>query len=183
MDPIDLTDGSRPPPRDLTEQFLEFASTGRLSPLAHGSGSPVRRSALTWAVTFAAGAFLLAGVAGVIEATRGQGHASLLPAGALCVLAGAVALVSSVRLTRRRTGRSPAIEPAIGAVLPPELIRAGHWIHRGGAWLRVLEVGRHGRGEISALLSSGEVVDLTTPTIVAGGHFHRLPDPVAGLRR
>ena len=70
-----------------------------------------------------------------------------------------------------------------GAVLPPELLRSGNWVYRSGAWARIEQVGRDGNGTLTALLSSGEVIDLTTPLTVAGDEFRPTADPVATLRR
>ena len=73
-----------------------------------------------------------------------------------------------------------SVRPA--AVLPPELIRTGNWIHRNGAWLRVEQIGRDGSGRVQALVSSGELLELSTPVTIAGDEFRSSKDPVAALR-
>lgn len=167
-------------PRDANEQILEFASSGRLIDLdprtavhAADKGSTVFAMVLA-AAAVGVGATLVM-IAAVTE--------SLLAAfvGLSVITVSLALLLPAVRLVRMHTSsRAAMVKP--GAVLPPELVRQGNWIYRGGAWNRVEQIGRGGEGDLTALLSSGEVIDLTAPVTIAGGDFRPVSDPVATLR-
>ena len=74
------------------------------------------------------------------------------------------------------------IDVGLSADQLPELVRVGNWIHRDGAWLRVEQIGRDGALQVQALLSSGDLVVLSTPVTIAGDDFRPAKDPVGSLR-
>ncbi|MEM9202339.1 MAG: hypothetical protein AAGC53_11785 [Actinomycetota bacterium] len=167
-------------PRDVNEQVLEFAKTGRLVDLdpreavhAADKASTVFAMVLSSAAT-GVGATLL-----VIAAVTESLMAALV--GFSVIAVSLALLLPSIRLVRLHTP-STAVTMKPGAVLPPELVREGNWIYRAGAWNRVEQIGRDGTGITSALLSSGEVIDLTSPVTIAGGEFRPGVDPVGALR-
>ena len=161
-------------PRDANEQMLEFAESGRLVDLdprkaVHASD----KASTVFAMVLAA-------------ATTGVGATLLVIATATESLTAAIAislslLLPSIRLVRLHTP-STAVTVKPGAVLPPELVREGNWIYRAGVWNRVEQIGRGGSGATTVLLSSGEIIDLTSPVTIAGGAFRPSYDPVASLR-
>lgn len=167
-------------PRDANEQILEFASSGRLVDLdprvavhAADKGSTVFAMVLT-AAAVGIGATLL-----VIAVITESFLATIV--GLSIITISLAILLPAIRLVRLHTPTAGvAVKP--GAVLPPELVRAGNWIYRSGAWNLVEQVGRDGTGSLTALLSSGEVIDLTAPVTIAGGAFRPTTDPVASLR-
>jgi hypothetical protein len=165
-------------PRDVTEQFLEYARTGRLVDGTAPRNDDLRSAAaLVVVAALSLGAGLALVGSGLLGAT---GETTTLVAimvvlGALAILVPGIRLLASLPRTRPVT-----VRPA--AVLPPELVRVGNWIHRNGAWLRVEQIGRDGSGATHALLSSGDVVELTLPVTIAGDDFRPVVDPVAELR-
>lgn len=175
MNPIDGR------PRDANEQLIEYARTGRLVDLDARVGTSSSDLASTILVLVLTSASLGVGVTLLVAAARNDSVAAAAAGFSLVVVSLAM-LLPTIRLIRVQ---SPSIGITVkpGAVLPPELLRSGNWIHRSGAWARVEQVGRDGNGTLTALLSSGEVIDLTTPLTVAGADFRPASDPVASLRR
>ncbi len=168
-------------PQDATEQLLEYATTGRLIDLDQRASVDARDKASTVLVMVLAAATVGIGASLIISAMRSR---SLVEAavGFGLVTVGLSLLLPAVRLVRLHAA-SAGVEVRPGAVLPPELVQAGNWIHRDGAWARVDQVGRDGGGRLTALLSTGEVIDLLTPITIAGGTFRPSVDPIASLRR
>lgn len=164
-------------PRDVTSQILEYAESGRLVDGPPTSGDQTASIAIVVIAAIVLGAGLSLAATGSLG-PDGQ----IVTIVALMVVIGALAvLVPAIRLLRVVPTDTPVkIRPA--AVLPPELVQEGNWIHRDGAWVRVEHVGRNGGGRVHALLSSGEVAELTTPTTIAGDEFRPHRDPVASLR-
>lgn len=165
-------------PRDVTSQILEYAESGRLV-----EGPRVERDDQkgTIALVVVAALVLGGGLSLAAAGALGSGERTTTLVAIMAALGALAILVPSIRLLRvTPAGKPVTVRPA--AVLPPELVREGNWIHRDGAWLRVQHVGRDGGGRIHALLSSGDVVELTTPTTIAGGDFRPAHDPVASLR-
>ena len=167
-------------PRDVTGQLLEYADHGRLMSVAT---SAPRRNPLALFVVLAA---LLSAIVGAIFAglaASGSRSAPLLIACGAIALAGLPVLVGAAGTIHHQATSADRLEIRPGAVLPPDLVRVGNWIHRAGAWVRVDEIGRDGGGRISALISTGEVIHLDTPVTIAGGPFRPTTDHVESLRR
>lgn len=167
-------------PQDANEQILEFASSGRLIDLDPRTAvHAADKSSTVFAMVLAAAAVGVGATLLVIAAVTESMLAALV--GLSVITVSLALLLPAVRLVRMHTSsRAATVKP--GAVLPPELVRQGNWIYRGGAWNRVEQIGRGGEGDLTALLSSGEVIDLTAPVTIAGGDFRPVSDPVASLR-
>ena len=168
-------------PQDATEQLLEYANSGRLVELDQRSIVDARDKTSTVVVMVLAATTVGIGAALVISAMRSR-SALEATVGFGLVAIGLSLLLPAVRLVRLHTA-SAAVEIRPGAVLPPDLVQPGNWIHRDGAWARVDQVGRDGSGMLTALLSTGEVIELLTPITIAGGTFRPTVDQVASLRR
>lgn len=167
-------------PRDANEQMLEFAESGRLVELDPREAIHASDKASTvFAMVLAAAATGVGATLLVIAAASESLAAAIV--GFSVIAVSLSLLLPSIRLVRLHTP-STAVAVKPGAVLPPELVREGNWIYRSGAWNRVEQIGRDGSGITTALLSSGEVIDLTSPVTIAGGEFRPSVDPVASLR-
>lgn len=165
-------------PQDVTSQILEYAETGRL---VEGPRHQRDEQRSTIAVVVLAALALGAGSALAVNGAFGDGTQAVTLVATMCALGAITILVPSVRLLRGTTPTKPVqIRP--GAVVQPELVREGNWIHRNGAWVRVESIGRDGSGRLQALVSSREVVELATPQTIAGDDFRPVVDPVASLR-
>ncbi len=168
-------------PQDATEQLLEYADTGRLIDLDPSARLNTADKSSTVLVTVFTSASVGIGACLLTLAIRsGSGLETLLGFGLTVI--GLSLLLPAVRLVRLHTA-SAGVEISPGAVLPPELVRPGNWIFREGAWVRISDMGRDGAGNLNALLSDGDVVELLTPVTIAGGTFRGPKDPIAGLRR
>jgi len=170
-------------PRDVNEQLLEYAAHGRLVALP----SPARRrrsrpGPLTIFIVIAALASAGFGAVVAIVADGPNRSVALLVGSAVTGIALSAVLVAAGAAIHDRACERAAIRLKPGAVLPPDLLHPGNWIHRAGAWVRIEEVGRDGRGQISALLSTGEVVLLDSPVTIAGGRYRPVTDPLESLR-
>ncbi len=163
-------------PRDATGQFLEYASSGRLIEVrARKRPKSAMRLVVVAAIVIGYGAALiLLGLTGSVGASG-----SLL--GLTFFVGGISVLAPALKLLSADTGPG-MLHVRPGAVLPPDLVRKGNWIHRGGAWVRIEHVGRDGGGRVHALLGSGDLVELRTPVTVAGDAFRPGTDPVESLR-
>lgn len=167
-------------PRDANEQMLEFAESGRLVELdPRHAVHAADKSSTVFAMLLSAAAGGVGATLVVIAAASESLWAAVV--GCSVITVSLSLLLPSIRLVRLHTP-STAVAVKPGAVLPPELVREGNWIYRGGAWNRVAQIGRDGSGVTTALLSSGEVIDLTSPVTIAGGSFRPSIDPVASLR-
>lgn len=167
-------------PSDANEQMLEFAESGRLVELDPREAVHAADKASTvFAMVLAAAATGVGTTLLVIAAASRSLTAAIV--GFSVITISLSLLLPSIRLVRLHTP-STAVAVKPGAVLPPELVREGNWIYRGGAWNRVDQVGRDGSGVMTALLSGGEVIELTSPVTIAGGDFRPSIDPVASLR-
>lgn len=165
-------------PRDVTAQLLEFAESGRLLEGARPERDDQRG---TIALVVVAALVLGGGLSLAVNGALGDGGQTVTLVAIMCALGSLAILVPSIRLMRNGPIAKPVkVRPA--AVLPPELVRAGNWIHRNGAWQRVEQVGLDGGGQVQALLSSGDLVVLATPVTIAGDDFRPAADPVASLR-
>ena len=168
-------------PLDANEQVIEFAATGRLveiDPSARVNAAEKSSTVLVLVLTSAA---LGVGVTMLVIAAQSSSILATIVGFSLVAMSLAL-LLPTLRLVQLHSP-TVGVAPKPGAVLPPELLRTGNWVYRSGAWARIEQVGRDGNGSMTALLSSGEVIDLTTPLTVAGDAFRPTSDPVAALRR
>ena len=162
----------------MTSQILEYAETGRL---VEGPSDKRDEQRGTIALVVTAALVLGGGLSLVADGALSHGGHAVTLVGIMCTLGSLAILLPAIRLLRTaRPGTPVKVRPA--AVLPPELIRTGNWIHRNGAWLRVEQIGRDGGGRVQALVSSGELLELSTPVTIAGDEFRPSEDPVAALR-
>jgi hypothetical protein len=165
-------------PRDVTSQILEYAESGRL---VEGPRVDHDDQRGTIALVVVAALVLGGGLSLAANGALGDGGQTVTLVSIMCVLGALAILLPAIRLLRTTPAGKPVmVRPA--AVLPPELVRVGNWIHRDGAWLRVDQIGRDGGGRVQALLSSGELAVLATPVTIAGDDFRPTTDPVASLR-
>ncbi len=75
----------------------------------------------------------------------------------------------SARRSRRRPSHMVRVERA--ELRPVAALKRGHWINHAESWARIDEAGFGSGGRRSALLSSGEIIDLREPMLVATGRF------------
>lgn len=171
-------------PRDVNEQFLEYAEQGRLVPLpADARIRSARRNPLAVFITIAALASAGFGAAVALVADGPSRSAALLAGGAVTGIALLAVLIAAGSALNDRAHEHGAILLTPGAVLPPDLLHPGNWFQRAGAWVRIEEIGRDGGGQVSALLSTGEVVLLDSPVTIAGGRYRPVADPLEPLRK
>lgn len=159
------------PPRQrqsAADQFLRFASTGLIATSPPASG---RRVVPVYIAAAAGGLATLLGAATIAVALIVDRGLAVIGIGTTLVATGATITLVAAYLGRFERGDDLAIRPTPGAVLPPDLLRAGHWIHHQGAWTRVREVGAANEGIATVLVSSGEILDVDRPITVAGGAF------------
>ncbi len=168
-------------PHDATEQLLEYAETGRLIALDPRTRIEARDKASIVIVMVFSAITVGAGMSLVISAMRGFSTVEVTVGLGLVAL-GLSLLLPALRIVHQHTA-SHGVEIQPGAVLPPQLVRSGNWIYREGAWTRIDQVGHDGAGKLTALLSTGEVIDLLNPITIAGGSFRPTSDPVSSLRR
>lgn len=167
-------------PRDVNEQLLEFAASGRLVELDSRAAVHATDKASTVFAMVLAAAALGVGVSLLVIAAVSESLAAAM-GGLSVVVVSLSLLLPSIRLVRLHTPNT-AVTVKPGAVLPPELVREGNWIYRAGAWTRIEQIGNNGTGTLTALLSSDEVIELNAPVTIAGGEFRPATDPVASLR-
>jgi hypothetical protein len=163
-------------PQDAAEQFLEYAASGRLIEI-RCANTPAPAVGLILAAVIAIG---FGSAATAIGLTEVAGPAATMLGFVLFV--GGVALLAQALKVLHGANELRTLHVRSGAVLPPDLVRKGNWIHRGGAWERVDQVGRDGAGRVHALLGSGDLIELRRPVTVAGDEFRPFTDPVKSLR-
>ena len=153
---------------DATAQLLEFAERGRLITRRSSRSGPSATSPLPIVVI----ASVLTGL-GVAVLTAGllAGTLPLTAMGGGVFVASVAMLISALAALRHDNDSELAVDIRPATVLPPGSVKPGNWIERDGAWVRVDEAGRGRRGAISALLSTGDVIELSHPVIVADVPF------------
>jgi len=170
----------RSAPRNVNEQLVEYAEHGYVIDIDTPSHShEIRVSA---AVVILATAMIALGTATVIMPIHDTHSAVRETMGSVIAALGLALLVASVHHLYGRAIATPAVMIKPGAMIPPEMVRSGNWVHRNGAWARVDQVGPDHTGRISALLSSGDVVYLESSVVIAGDAFRPAHDPVSDLR-
>jgi hypothetical protein len=169
-------------PGDASEQLIVFARDGRLVS-ADADVRPLHRLHLVSLVLGAAFAGTAFGAAVALGWAADLHSPALGAAVVMLALIGIGLLTATALSARDRAQRATSVQVRPGAVLPPDLLRAGNWIHRAGGWVRIDEVGHEGMGRITALLSTGELITIDSPVTIAGGAFRPVKDPVEALRR
>ena len=170
------------PPLDVNEQFVHFARSGELVPLDEQMAGRARNSPVS---TAALAIIALCGFTGlVVTATAlvGGVDESQLTIGALTLIVAAALSVPAGYLAHSQRMTPPAVQVSAASILPPELLRAGHWIHCHGAWARIDEIGPLQDETVSALISTGDLIQISKPVAVAGGVFRPSADPTYKLR-
>ncbi len=168
-------------PTNVNEQLVEYAELGYVSDVdPAGSAHSIRVS-----VSVVVFATILVAAGAAVAAVQFNGNHSTVREVIGIVLAaiGTALLVAAVHHLYQMAIATDSVKIKPGAVIPPELVRPGNWIHRKGAWARVDEIGPDRTGRISALLSSGEIVYLDSSVTIAGDAFRPAGDPLGGLNR
>ena len=131
-------------PRNVTSQILEYAESGRLVEAARAERDDQRS---TIALVIIAALVLGGGLSLAANGALGEGDETVTLVAIMCALGATAILVPAIRLLRNTPVSRPIkVRPA--AVLPPELVRVGNWIHRDGAWMRVEQIGHDGGGRV-----------------------------------
>jgi len=153
---------------DATSQLLEFAERGRLVTRRSNRSEYAAMSPLPIVVV----ASVLIGLgAAILAAGLNTGSFPLAAMGGGATAASLALLIPALGALRQTADSNLVVDIRAAAVLPPRSVQPGNWIERDGAWVRVDEAGRGRRGAITALLSTGDVIELSHPVIVAGGPF------------
>jgi len=167
----------RAQPANVNEQLVEYADLGYVSDIDHTATS--RSGRMSVAVVILGTCLVAAGAS--LVATHVDG--GRWTAGALVLASGMALLIAAIRHLYQMATITISVKIKPGAVIPPELVIPGNWIHRHGAWARVDEIGYDHTGRISALLSSGDIVYLESSVTIAGDAFRPTQDPLRGLTR
>jgi len=171
----------RAQPANVNEQLVEYAELGYVSDIDHTANSRSGRMSIAIVIL---GTGLIAAGASLAATHLDGGHWTAGEAtGAVAVAAGTALLIAAVRHLYQMATTTISVKIKPGAVIPPELVVPGNWIHRNGAWARVDEIGYDHTGRISALLSSGDIVYLESSVTIAGDAFRPTHDPLGGLTR
>jgi len=171
----------RAQPTNVNEQLVEYAELGYVSDVDHTTNSRYIRISVSVVLL---GTLLIAVGATVAAVQFNGGHSTVREViGAVVAALGIALLIAAVHHLYQMAITTTSVKIKPGAVLPPELVRPGNWIHRNGAWARVDEIGHDHTGRISALLSSGDIVYLESSVTIAGDAFRPATDPLSGLSR
>ncbi len=160
---------------DATSQLIEFAERGRLithrtNPAANSKGlSPVPVVVVASAVTGLGVAVVASGIL--------VGAIAIAVMGAGVVFASLAMLVPALGALRQNHETDHVVDIRPAAVLPPLKLQQGNWIELDDAWVRIDEAGRDHSGSVTALLSTGDIIELCHPVTVAGGPFRPLDEP------
>ncbi|RMH87225.1 MAG: hypothetical protein D6683_00145 [Actinomyces sp.] len=168
---IRATREGAPPIDTAAVQLRAFAATGRL-PDAEAGPVRVPRSALVLltAVTVLT-AVLCGALVGAADREITSHWASVWAAAAGAGVAAALAGHAAIAAVLRRR-RPTVIELRPGAVVEAREIRTGHWLRHEGAWVRVVATPAPGpRHAVEVLVTSGEVLTLDHPVVVAAAPF------------
>jgi len=168
-------------PTSVNEQLVEYAELGYVSDIDSKRSSHSIRVSVS-VVLFAT--ILVAAGAAIAAVQLNGNHSTVREVfGIVLAAIGMSLLVAAVHHLYQMATATDSVKIRPGAVIPPELVRPGNWIHRNGAWARVDEIGPDHTGRISALLSSGEIVYLESSVTIAGDAFRPARDPLDGLSR
>ncbi len=172
---------ARSRPRNVNEQLVEYAEHGYVIDIDSPSHSHGIRISVSVVVL---STILIAFGTAVMGMPVGMLHSTLREVvGSVITALGLALLIASVHHLYEMAIATTSVEIKPGAVVPPELVKPGNWIHRHGAWARVDEIGHDHTGRISALLSSGDVVYLDSTVTIAGDVFRPTRDPLSDLSR
>ncbi len=168
-------------PRNVNEQLVDYAEHGYVIDIdspSHSRGIRVSISIVILStILIAIGTAIVGMPVGMLHSTIREILGSVIAALGLALL------VASVHHLYDMAMATTSVKIKPGAVIPPELVKPGNWIHRHGAWARVDEIGHDHTGRISALLSSGDVVYLDSTVTIAGDAFRPSRDPLSDLSR
>jgi len=168
-------------PRNVNEQLVEYAELGYVSDVDHTTDSHCIRVSVSVVLL---GTLLIAIGATIAAIQFHGGHSTVREVvGAVVAAMGMALLIAAVHHLYQMAMTTTSVKIKPGAVIPPELVRPGNWIHRKGAWARVDEIGHDHTGRISALLSSGDIVYLESSVMIAGDAFRPAHDPLSGISR
>lgn len=168
-------------PLDVNEQLLEYAEHGHVMDVPTSSSSHSVRNCIV-AIAIAT-LLLIAGVSLVVSSTSGTESTTNTVAGMVLALIGVSLLTAAVHRLKELATTSAIVELRPGAVIPPELVKAGNWLRRNGTWVRVNEIGFDRTGQVSALVSSGDLIYLDSPVTIAGDVYRKSSNPVSDLAR
>ncbi len=168
-------------PLDVNEQLLQYAEHGHVVDVATPSSVHSVRTCIAAITTSTL--LLIAGVALVVSSTSGTESTTNTVAGLILALFGVSLLTAAVHRLKELATAAAAVELRPGAVIPPELVRAGNWLRRNGTWVRVNEIGLDRTGQVSALISSGDLIYLDSPVTIAGDVYRKSTSPVSDLAR
>jgi len=153
---------------DATSQLLEFAERGRL--VTRRPIRPENAAMSSLPIVVIASALIGLGAA-ILAAGLNTGSFPLAAMGGGATAASLALLIPALSALHQTADSNRVVDIRPAAVLPPRSVQPGNWIERNGAWVRVDEAGRSRRGAITALLSTGDVIELSHPVTVAGGPF------------
>ncbi len=157
---------------DATAQLIEFAERGRL--VAPG----VERGRLVSGLAPLPVIIVASIVIGLGIAVTGSGLISgtaifaVVGTGVTCASTALLILAINALGSRHRTDHAVDIQAA--AIVLPRQVKSGMWIRHDGAWARVDDTGVAQGGSLTALLSTGDIIDLSHPVTLAGGPFQPL---------
>lgn len=153
---------------DATSQLLEFAERGRLITRLPSRSGYNNMSPLP--IVVVASAMIGLGMA-ILGIGLNAGRPVVIAMGGGVTLASLAMLVPALSALRRHDDPEAIVDIRAAAVLPPRRVQPGNWIQQDDAWVRVDEAGHGHNGSVTALLSTGAVIDLSHPVTVAGGPF------------
>lgn len=155
---------------DATLQLLEFAELGRLRMPASPAGTRSTPLRIVVASSLGLGmGITLATLAATASDIAGIALGSAIITAALAVL------VPSLDRHREQHDSAGGVRVGHATYRSVDALQRGHWISHNGAWARIDQAGITGDGGRAALLSSGEIIDLREPVLVAAGRFE--PEP------
>ncbi len=154
-------------------QLRVFAATGRL---VDATPIPVRVPRTPVLLVAAATGALVVLSAGVDAATSvDEGIRTWILAAVAAAGAGLSCRVALAAVLRRH--RPTVVEPRPGTLVDTRRIVVGHWLRHDGAWVRVVDTSPGAGPAVDVLVSSGEVLTLDHPVVVAAAPFGPTGEP------
>ncbi len=153
---------------DATSQLLEFAERGRLVTRLHSRSDYTDMSPLP--IVVVASAMIGLGIA-ILVAGLDAGRPVVVAMGGGATLASLAMLLPALSALRQHNEPETTVDIRAAAVVAPRSVKPGNWIQQDDAWVRVDEAGHGHNGCVTALLSTGAVIELSHPITVAGGPF------------
>lgn len=151
---------------DATLQLLEFAEAGRLR-----TPDDARAEAFAPATVMVASSVGLAlgAAVTVLAAVKTEALVALMGIGVIA--AALTVLIPALNGLRAQRHLAAAVRIERADYRPIDLLQRGNWINHAGTWVRIDQAGTSNAGSRSALLSSGEIINLREPVLVATGRF------------